>query len=297
MRTRLILAALAAAGLSTAAARAQTSPPATQPPPPPVVDKPVATTPPVTPTARPAELTKLEAEAAVEIKSPPVPAGRAPEAKRVAEAAVAVKRATWVVEKLLPPPPEGLTSLNFTALKVGARGWVDTTGDVVKTAEGVMVLRPGVATAEGVTVGMAATDAASTVKSVTLRGEYVVDRAVTLDGREVLVLKEVAAAKAIDPALTKVLSAARARLEEAKAEYANAVAVLATAKKKAVDAVMERATAEAAKKIVVPDNATGEERIKAKRDQEDLAGKLAKAELDRIAEAYGDVPGVDPTRK
>jgi hypothetical protein len=148
-----------------------------------------------------------------------------------------------------------------------------------------------------VVVGLPATDAATTTKTVSLRGEFLVDRAVSVDGRDVLVLKEVVAAKPLDPALAKLIAAARVRLEEAKADYANALSVLVAAKKKAVDAVMERATAEAAKKIPVPDNATGEERVKAKRDQDDLAGKLAKKELDQIAEAYGAIPAADPTRK
>jgi hypothetical protein len=239
-------------------------------------------------------LAKLEAEAAVEIPAPQVPAGRAPEAKRVAEAAVKVRRATWVVEKLLPPAPEGVTTLSFTGLKVGARGWVDTTGDVVATHEGVMVVRPSGAAADAAMVGVAASDQTATVKSLNLRGEYVVDRAITVDGRDVLVLKEVAAAKALDAATARLINAARVRLEEAKAEYSNAVAVLVAAKKKAVDAVMERTTAEAAKQVPVPDNATGEERIKAKADQDRLAQKLAKPELDKIAEMYGDVPGTTP---
>jgi len=292
MQARFWLAAFAVT-LTMAAAWAQVAPP---PPPPVVVDKPAAT-PPVTPTARPPELVKLEAEAAVEIPAPKVPAGKAPEAKQVAEAAVKVRRASWVVDKLLPPPPEGITTLNLATLKVGNRGWLDTTGDVTKTAEGVMFVRPAGAVADGLMVGLAATDAASTVKSINLRGEYVVDRAMTIDGRDVLILKEVAAAKALDAAAGRLINAARVRLEEAKANYANAIAVLAATKKKAVDAVMEKASAQAAKQIPVPDNAEGEQRIKAKRDQDDLAGKLAKAELDKIAEAYGDVPGVDPTRK
>jgi hypothetical protein len=249
-----------------------------------------------TPVAVPPELAKLEAEAATEIPVPPVPAGKAPEAKRLAEATVRVRRATWVVEKLLPPAPEGLTALNFTSLSVGTRGWVDTTGDVVQTAQGVMVVRPSLASAN-VVVGLPATDAAATTKTVSLRGEYLVDRAVSVEGKDVLVLKEVAAAKPLDAAVARLISAARARLEEAKADYANAFAVLTAAKKKASDAVMERATAEAAKQIAVPDNATGEERIKAKVDQENLAGKLAKKELDEIAEAFGTLPAADPTRK
>jgi hypothetical protein len=250
----------------------------------------------VTPAAVPPELAKLEAQAATEIPVPPVPAGKAPEAKKVAEAAVRVHRATWVVEKLLPAAPEGVTALNFTSLAVGNRGWIDTTGEVVKTAEGVMVVRPSLASAD-VVVGLPATDTAATTKTVSLRGEYVVDRTVSLDGRDVLVLKEVNAAKPLDPALAKLIAAARVRLEQAKADYANAVAVLTAAKKKAVDAVMERANVEAAKQVPVPDNATGEQRIKAKRDQDELAGKLAQKELDAIAEAYGVVPAADPTRK
>jgi len=251
----------------------------------------------VTPVSVPPELAKIEAEAAVEIPAPQVPAGKAPEAKRVAEAAVRVRRATWVVEKLLPPPPEGLTALSFTGLKVGARGWLDTTGEVVRTAEGVMVVRPAGIPADGVVVGLPAPATTTAVKSVDLRGEYIVDRALTVDGRDVLVLKEVAPAKTLDPAAAKLISAARARLEEAKAEYSNAVAVLVAAKKKAVDAALDRTTVEAAKQIPVPDNATGEERIKAKADQDKLAQKLAKPELDKIAEMYGDVPAVDPTRR
>jgi len=248
----------------------------------------------VTPVAVPPELAKIEAQAAVEIPTPQVPAGRAPEAKAVAEAAVKVRRATWVVEKLLPPPPEGMTALNLTTLRVGASGWVDTTGEVTRTAEGVMVVRPSGATAEAPLIGLPVTDTTNTVKSVNLRGEYAVDRAVTVDGRDVLVLKEVSTAKALDAATAKLISAARARLEQAKAEYANALGVLAAAKKKAVDAVMERTTVEAAKQVPVPDNATGEERIKAKAEQDRLAQKLAKADLDKIAEMYGDVPGTDP---
>jgi hypothetical protein len=200
-----------------------------------------------------------------------------------------------VVEKLLPPPPEGVTALNLNGIKVGARGWLDTTADVVRTADGVTVIRPAGLTAENVVVGVPAVAGAG--KTVSLRGEYIVDKAVTLDGREVLVLKEVAAAKALDDGLTRLIAAARARLEEAKAQYANAVAVLVAAKKKAVDAVMARAQAEAAKQIPVPDNATGEVRIKAKQDQQQLAGKLAKSELDKIAAMYGDVPAVDLTRQ
>lgn len=251
----------------------------------------------VTPVAVPPELAKLEAQAAVEIKAPAVPAGRAPEAKRVAEAAVKVRRATWVVEKLLPAPPEGVTVLNLNAIKVGARGWLDTTADVARTAEGVTVIRPAGLTAEGVVVGVPAIAEAATVKTIPLRGEYIVDRTATVDGREVLVLKEMAAAKALDDAQTKLISAARARLEEAKAQYANALAVLVAAKKKAVDAALARTQAEAARQIPVPDNATGEERIKAKKDQDELAQKMAKPELDKIAEMYGDVPAVDPTRR
>ncbi|HEX3148560.1 MAG TPA: hypothetical protein VHR66_10780 [Gemmataceae bacterium] len=294
MKARLLLATMGLT-LFVNHAMSQVAQPK-QPPPPVVVDKPPPG-PAITPTARPPELVKLEAEAAAEIPTPAVPGGKAPEAKRVAETTVQVRRATWVVEKLLPPPPEGIAALNFGAIRIGNRGWLDTTGEVTKVTEGIMVVRPSGVAADGIAVGLPATDAATTVKTVSLRGEYLVDRALTVDGRDVLVLKEVAAAKALDPAQSRLINAARVRLEEAKAEYANAVAVLTAAKKKAVDAVMEKAQAQAAKQIPVPENADGEQRIKAKRDQDELAGKLAKAELDKIAEAYGVVPAADPTRK
>ena len=321
MRIRFLIAALAAIGVSAGTVWCQVSPQQTAPkapgtPPtgprpafpaePPAVKTPVkpvvpatgtpGTTTVVTPVSVPPELAKLEAEAALEVPAPQVPAGRSPEAKRVAEAAVKVRRATWVVEKLLPPLPEGVTTLSFTGLKVGSRGWIDTTGEVIATHEGLLVVRPSGAAADAASIAIAG-DGTATVKSVNLRGEYTVDRTVVVDGRDVMVLKEVAAAKALDAAAAKLITAARARLEEAKAEHANAVAVLAAAKKKAVDAVMERATAEAAKQITVPDNATGEDRIKAKAEQDRLAEKLAKAELDKIAEMYGDVPTGTPVRK
>lgn len=319
------------------------APPVTPPPRPPVVAPPTGTrggtgvggqsttvsgsgtvSPGTAPVAIPPELTKLEAQAATEIPIPDVPAGRAPEAKRVAEAAVRVQRATWVVEKLLPAPPAEISRLDFGALKVGARGWVDMTGRVVGTSDGLTTIRADGGGGRGVVFGLAERaaggvplggpavpppaapgrppvpadpgalappPAASAPRTIDLRGEYVVDRTVTVGDREVLVLKEVAAAKALDAATTKLINAARIRLEQAKAEYANAVAVLAKAKKKAVDAVMERATAKAAKEYPVPDNAAGEERIKAKAKQQELAMKLAKDELEKIAAAYGEVPG------
>jgi hypothetical protein len=243
----------------------------------------------------PPELAKVEAQAAVEVPAPAVPAGRAPEARRVAETAVKVRRATWVVEKLLPPPPDGITAFDFAAIKVGSRGWIDTTAEVVKSADGVLVLKPAaVALPESVIVGIPVEDKIATAKSVDLRGEFAVDRAATVDGRETLILKPVTVAKALDAATAKLVTAARVRLEEAKAEYANAVAILAAAKKKAMDAALAKASVEAAKRIPVPDNATGEERIKAKRDQDDLAQKLAKADFDKIAEYYGNVPGTEP---
>ena len=34
------------------------------------------------------------------------------------------------MEKLLPAQPEGLTTLKFTEMKVGSRGWVNLTGDI-----------------------------------------------------------------------------------------------------------------------------------------------------------------------
>ena len=255
-----------------------------------------AQTPATTTTVRPPELVKLEAEAAAEIPLPPVPPGRAPEAKKVAETSVAVKRATWVVEKLLPPPPEGLTALKFAVLKVGTRGWVDLTGDVVKVSEGVAIIRPPGA-AEGVVFGVPVTADATSVKTMVLRGEYIADRPVTIDGREVFVLKEAAAAKAVDPALAKVLDAARKRLEQAKADHAQAIAVLKDTRQRAEKAVLEKTQAEAEKQIPVPKDADVEEQAKAKAKQQELALKLAKAELEKIAQMYADTPVVEPTRK
>lgn len=306
MQSRILLSALTAAGLWAASALAQQTQPGPVPPSrnSPPTDIPDNKSPrarpggPVTaPAAVPPELEKLEAEAAVEIKAPDVPAGRAPEAKGVAVEAVKVRRATWVVEKLLPPRPDGVTALNLNSIKVGAHGWLDTSADVSRTAEGVTVIRLAGLTAEGVVVGVPAIAEAKTTKTIPLRGEYVIDRAVTIDGHEVLVLNEVAAAKALDDTVSRLIAAARARLEEAKAQYANAVAVLAATKKKAVDAALARTQAEAARRVPVPDNASGEERIKAKKDQDELAQKLAKPELDKIAEMYGDAPAVDPTRR
>ena len=247
-------------------------------------------------TARPPELVKLEAEAAVEIAIPTVPPGRAPEVKKVAETSVAVRRATWVVEKLLPPPPEGLAVLKLTELKVGARGWVDLTGEVVKVTDGVAILRPATA-AEGVTFGVPVAADAVTVKTMALRGEYIADRPVTIDGREVLVLKEVPAAKAADPAQTKVLDAARKRLEEAKAAHAQAVAVLKDTRRRAEEAVTQKAREEAEKQVVIPKEADTEEQVKIRAKQQELALKLAKTELEKIAMMYADVPVSDPIRK
>jgi hypothetical protein len=249
-----------------------------------------------TTTTRPPELVKLEAEAAVEIPVPTVPAGRAPEAKKVAETSVAFKRATWVVEKLLPPPPEGVTALKLTELKVGSRGWVDLTSDVVKVSEGVAILRSGT-TAEGVTFAVPVAADAATVKAMTLRGEYIVDRPVTIDGREVLVLKEAVAAKALEPAQAKVLDAARKRLEEAKAAHAQAVAVLKDTRKRAEKAVLEKTQAEAEKQLPVPKDADVEEQAEIKAKQQELALKLAKEELEKIAMMYADTPVTDPVAK
>jgi hypothetical protein len=249
-----------------------------------------------TTTVRPPELVKLEAEAAAEIPIPPVPPGRAAEAKKVAETSVAVKRATWVVEKLLPPPPEGVAVLKLAEIKVGSRGWVDLTSDVVKVSDGVAVLRaPGVA--EGVTIGVPVAADAATVKTLAVRGEFIVDRPVTIDGREVLVLKEVVAAKALDSEKAKVLDAARKRLEEAKAAHAQAVAVLKDTRQRAEKAVLEKTQAEAEKQIPVPKDADVEEQAKAKAKQQELALKLAKAELEKIAQMYADTPVVEPTGK
>jgi hypothetical protein len=244
----------------------------------------------------PPEIARLEAQAAVEIPAPAVPAGRAPEAKRVAEATVKVQRATWVVEKLLPAPPDGILRFDFATVKVGSRGWLDTTASVVSTSNGVAVIRPAGNVPEGIMIGMPATDAIAVGKTVDLRGEFAIEKAVTVDGREVLLMKSVTPAHELDAAVAKLLTVARKRLEDAKAEYANAVAVLVAAKKKAMDAALERASVEAAKKIPVPDNASGEERIKAKNDQDVLARKLAQPEIDKIVAAYGDVPG-DQTRR
>ena len=93
--------------------------------------------------------------------------------------------------------PEGVTAFKWTELKVGSRGWVDLTGDVVKVSDGVAIVRPA-GEAEGVTFGLPVAADAATVKAMVLRGEYIADRPVTIDGREVIVLKEAVAAKALD---------------------------------------------------------------------------------------------------
>jgi hypothetical protein len=255
-----------------------------------------AQTPTTTTTVRPPELIKLEAQAAVEIPTPVVPAGRAPEAKKVAETSVAVKRAAWVVEHLLPPPPEGVAALKLAELKVGARGWVDLTGDVVKLADGVAIVRPALGT-ETVTFAVPVATDVTTLKAVTLRGEYVADRTVAFDGRDVVVLKEVTAVKPLDGAQAKVLDAARKRLEAAKAEHAQAVAVLKDTRKRAEDRVLEKTRAEAEKQIPVPKDTDVEEQVKIKAKQQELALKLAKAELEKIAMMYDDRQVVEPTGK
>jgi hypothetical protein len=239
---------------------------------------------PPTSTARPPELVKLEAQAATEIPAPVVPAGRAPEAKTVAETAVAVRRAQWVVEKLLPPPPEGLTPLRFDELKAGTRGWVDLNADVVKVQDGMAVVRPLTAR-EGIEFAVPVTGDA---KTVNLRGEYVADRQVTIDGREVLVLREVTAAKALDPAQAALLDAARKRLEEAKAAHAQAVAVLRETRAKAEQAITQRAREQAAKEVVLPKDADVEEQVRLRARQQELALKLAKGELDKLNALYGE---------
>jgi hypothetical protein len=247
--------------------------------------------------ARPAELVKLEAEAAIEIPAPMVPAGRAPEARKVAETTVAVRRAEWVVQKLLPPPPEGVTVLKLNELTVGARGWVDVTGEVVKVHEGMAVVRPAL-TGEGITFAVPAT---TDTRSIALRGEYAVDRAVTIDGREVLVLKEVAAAPAIDPARAPLLDAARKRLEQAKAEHARAVGILREVRTKAEQDVTQKARKQAEKEVVIPKDAPVEEQVKIRAKQQELALKLAKEDLAKITALYGDPlptePGTPGARK
>jgi hypothetical protein len=209
----------------------------------------------------------------------------------VAETAVAVRRAEWVVQKLLPPPPEGVTVLKLNELAVGARGWVDVSGEVVKVHEGVAVVRPALA-GEGITFAVPAT---TDVRAISLRGEYAVDRAVTIDGREVLVLKEVAAAKALTPAQTSVLDAARKRLEVAKAEHAQAVAVLRDVRTKAEAEVTQRARAEADKQVVIPKDATVEEQVAIKARQQELALKLAKQDLEKITALYGEAMATEPS--
>jgi hypothetical protein len=234
--------------------------------------------------ARPPELVKLEAQAATAVPAPEVPAGRATEARRVAETAVAVQRAQWVVEKLLPPPPEGLTLLKFDQLKDGTRGWVDLSADVVKVQDGMAVVRPPNAR-EGVEFAVPVTGDA---KAVNLRGEYVADRRTTIDGREVLVLRQVTAAKDLDPGQSALLDAARKRLEQAKAAHAQAVAVLRDVRAKAEQAVTQRARDEAAKQVVIPKDADVEEQVRIRARQQELALKLAKAELDKLNALYGE---------
>ena len=244
-------------------------------------------------TSRPPELVKLEAEAAAEIPLPTVPPGRAEEVKKVAETSVALRRAQWVVEKLLPPPPEGMTAFKFTDLKVGSRGWLDTTLDVVKMGEGVAVVRP-LTGVESTVVAVPIAADATNLKTVSLRGEFIFDKPVVVDGREVLVLKEVTAAKPLDEGKAKVIDAARKRLEVAKAAHAQAVAVLKDTRLRAEKKVMEKALAEAEKQMPVPKNIDVEEQVKIKAKQQELAGKLAKEELEKIAMQYADFPVIDP---
>jgi len=245
-----------------------------------------------TPTARPAELVKLETQAAADIPIPPVPPGRAAEVKKVAETSVAVKRATWVVERVLPARPEDVSVVKWTDFKVGTRGWIDVTGEVVKVHEGIALVRPAMAPEGFVFAFPASADA----KSVALRGEYLADRTVTIDGREVILVKEVVAEKAADPAKTALIDAARRRLEEAKAAHAQAVAILKDTRKRAEAAVMEKALAAAEKQIAVPKDVDVEEQVKIKAKQQELAGKLAKEELAKIAMMYADTPVIDPIK-
>jgi hypothetical protein len=239
---------------------------------------------PPTSTARPPELVKLEAQAATEIPAPVVPAGRAAEAKKVAETTVALRRAQWVVEKLLPPPPEGLTLLKFDELKAGTRGWVDLTTDVVKVQDGMAVVRPPSAR-EGIEFAVPVT---ADAKTVNLRGEYVADRRITIDGREVLVLREVTAAKALEPGQSALLDAARKRLEEAKAAHAQAVAVLRDVRAKAEQAITQKAREKAEKDVVIPKDADVEEQVRIRARQQEMALKLAKGELDKLNTLYGE---------
>lgn len=247
---------------------------------------------PTTP-SRPPELVKLEAQAATEIALPPVPPGRAAEVKKVAETSVALRRAQWVLEKLLPPPPEGMSSLRWTDLKVGSRGWVDTSFDVTRFGEGFATVHPPLA-AEGVMVAVPVAADAAEMRTMNLRGEFVIDRPVRIDGREVLVLKEVTAAKPLDEAKAKLIDAARKRLEIAKAAHAQAVAVLKDTRRRAEAKVMEKALAAAEKENPVPKNADAEEQIKVKAKQQELAMKMAKEELEKIAQMYADFPVIDP---
>jgi hypothetical protein len=235
----------------------------------------------------PPDLTRLEAEAALAIPAPKVPAGESDEAMRVAQAAVKVERAQRVLDMLTPARPVTLTAFDFATIRVGARGWIDMTAQVLRLADQIAVLRLNAPIPEGMEIGV--TGGPAPGEKVRLHGEYVADRVVNVDGRDILVLRRAGADRA-DPSLAQVVSAARFRLESAQTEYTDAVAALATAKKKAVDTALDRASIEAAKRIQVPDNAAGEERIKAKRDQDDLARKIAQPEIEWINAAYGDVP-------
>jgi len=128
-----------------------------------------------------------------------------------------------------------------------------------------------------------------------LRGEFTVDKAVTIEGREVYILREVPAAKA-DPALTALVDRARRRLEEAKAALANDLAVLRDTRKRAEDAVMTKAIAEAEKQLPVPANADAEEQVRVKAKQQQLAATIAKEQLTKIAVMYSDMPVIDPIK-
>lgn len=244
--------------------------------------------PPASP-SKPPELTKLEAEAAIEVPIPKVPAGRAPEVKQVADAAVAVRRATWVLEKLLPQRPEGVAPLKLASMRAGDRGWVDMTGEVVSVGDGMLFVRPTVSPSPDFMFALPAAAATTAPKNVNLRGEFLVDRAVPVEGRDVMLLKETAPAK-LEPAQAKLVDAARQRLEMAKADFATAAANLQAARKKALDTALERARAEAARQIPVAKDAPAEEQIKAQRNQDDLTAKLAREELARIEGVYSDKP-------
>jgi len=70
--------------------------------------------------------------------------------------------------------------------------------------------------------------------------------------------------------------------------------VLKDTRLRAEKKVMERALAEAEKQLPVPKDIDVEEQVKIKAKQQELAGKLAKEELEKIAMQYADFPVIDP---